>query len=68
MNRKIKSMLVARGIQISQVAARAGLAVPTVSGALNGHWTSKPVKEAIARELHMPLAKLERLWEFKKAA
>jgi len=68
MNRKIKSMLVARGIQVSQVADRAGLAVPTVSGALNGHWTSRPVKEAIARELHMTVEKLERLWETKKAA
>lgn len=68
MNRKIKSMLVERGIQITKIAERAGLAVPTVSGALNGHWTSKPVKEAIARELHMPLTKLERLWELKKAA
>lgn len=68
MNRKIKALLVERGIKIGDLAERAGLAISTVSGALNGHWRSRPVQEAIARELQMPLKKLERMWERKKAA
>jgi DNA-binding LacI/PurR family transcriptional regulator len=68
MNRKIKAMLMERGIKISDVANRAGLAVPTVSGAINGHWASKTVREAVARELNLSMDKLNRLWKTRKAA
>lgn len=61
-------MLMENGIKIGDVAKRADLAISSVSGALNGHWSSKTVREAIARELDIPIARLERIWERKKAA
>jgi predicted transcriptional regulator len=58
MNRKIKSILVRRGIKQKEIAEELGLDISTVSGCINGHNGSKRIKEYIAKRLNMDYAKL----------
>lgn len=48
MNRTVRSLLVKNGIKHKEIAAALGLARPTVSGVISGHWRSENVERYIA--------------------
>jgi transcriptional regulator with XRE-family HTH domain len=58
MNRKIKALLIERGIKQKDIAAELGVLLSTVSGVINGHHSSHRIKEHIAKKLHKPYEKL----------
>lgn len=58
MNRKVKSILVRRGIKQKDIAEELDLKRSTVSGCINGHNDSKRIKEYIAKRLNMDYVKL----------
>lgn len=58
MNRKIKSLLVKHGIKQKDIAAELGLTIGTVSGAINGHFESRRVKQHVADLLQKDYDKL----------
>lgn len=57
--RKIKAMLMERGIKQKDIADNLGLKRSTISGVLNGLRTSKRIKQAVSEILHLPY---EQLW------
>jgi len=62
MNRKIKSLLIKNGIKQADIAKKLGYSRGTVSGAINGHHQSRPVKQAVADMLKMDYDKLCKIW------
>lgn len=73
MNRKIKAMLIAKGIKQADIASQLGVTRGTVSGAIGGHHESEAIKQKVAELLGIPYPKLERMWtrtspRLKKAA
>ena len=58
MNRKVKALLVERGIKQKDIAEELGVLLSTVSGAINGHHESRRIKTYIAKKLHRPYEKL----------
>lgn len=62
MNRKIKSMLIAKGIKQADIARKLGVSRGTVSGAIGGHHESNAVKQAVAQLLGIPYQKLADMW------
>jgi len=60
MNRKVKALLVERGIKQKDIADELGVLLSTVSGVLNGHHSSARIKQYITRRLGEPC---ERLWD-----
>ncbi|MRR33187.1 XRE family transcriptional regulator [bacterium] len=58
MNRKVKSILIRRGIKQTEIAEELGLRRCTVSAVINGHTDSRRVKEYIAKRLNMDFEKL----------
>jgi lambda repressor-like predicted transcriptional regulator len=57
-NRKVKSLLILKGIKIKDIAEMAGVKPDTVSVVLGGYGTSQNVKETIAKALKMPFNEL----------
>lgn len=73
MNRKIKALLIAKGIKQADIARQLGVTGGTVSGAIGGHHESETVKQKVAELLGIPYPKLESMWtrstrRMKKAA
>lgn len=62
MNRKIKAMLIAKGIKQADIAREMGVTRGTVSGAIGGHHQSKAVMQKVAELLKTDVEKIERLW------
>jgi predicted transcriptional regulator len=62
MNRKVRALMVEKGIKQKEIADELGVYAPAVSGALNGHWKSQPVREAIARRLGLTMKQLDKIW------
>ena len=62
MNRKVRALMVEKGIKQKEIADELGVRAPAVSGVLNGHWPSQRVREAIARRLGMTMKQLDRIW------
>ena len=58
MNRKIKALLVERGIKQKDLAEELGVLLATVSGVINGHHSSARIKQHIAKRLDKPYARL----------
>lgn len=58
MNRKVKAMLVERGIMQKDIAKELGVLLSTVSGVINGHHASKRIKKYIAKRLGVSFKKL----------
>lgn len=58
MNRKVKALLIKKGIKQKQIADALGITPGTVSGAIGGHYESRPVKEKVAQLLQMDYEKL----------
>lgn len=58
MNRKVKALLVRRGIKQTDIARTLGLTPGTVSGTINGLRESRRVKEYIAQLLKQDFNKL----------
>lgn len=59
MNRKIKALLIEKGIKQKEIAAELGVTPGLVSGVINGHSESRPLKTHIAKMLGR---KYESLW------
>lgn len=59
MNRKIKSLMVLKGITQTNIAAQLGVSRSTVACVVNGHGKSRRIQQAIADALG---EKYERLW------
>ena len=59
MNRKVKALLVERGIKQKDLADELGVLIGTVSGVINGHHSSKRIKQYIAKRLGIAY---ERIW------
>ncbi|HBG06289.1 MAG: hypothetical protein A2075_12020 [Geobacteraceae bacterium GWC2_58_44] len=62
-HRKVKALLNENGIKLKDVAVVAKVGVPAISGALNGHWESRPVQIALANVLGMNQKKFDRIWK-----
>lgn len=58
MNRKIKALLIRNGIKQKDIAEALGIKLGSVSGAINGHFESRPVKRKVAELLRMDYEKL----------
>lgn len=56
--RKIKSLLIAKGIKQSDIASHLGVSRASVSGTISGYWTSRRVSEEIASRLNLPVEKI----------
>lgn len=65
MNRKLKSLLIEKGVKQATIARIAGVTRSTVSGVLGGHAQSKRVKAVAAELLDISVDMLENLWEHK---
>jgi len=59
MNRKVKALLIERGIKQKEIAEELGVKRATVSGVINGFHSSERIKRHIAMRLNKPY---ERLW------
>ena len=62
MNRKVRALMVEKGIKQIEIAKELGVGAPAISGALNGHWESERVRKAIAARLGMSMKQLDRIW------
>lgn len=62
MNRKIKSMMVEKGVKQVDIARALGITRGTVSGAISGYHRSDPVMNKLAELLKTDIDKLDRLW------
>ena len=60
MNRKVKALLVERGIKQKDIAEELGVLLSTVSGVLNGHHSSARIRAYITKRLGKSC---ERLWD-----
>jgi transcriptional regulator with XRE-family HTH domain len=58
MNRKIKALLVSKGIKQKEIAESLGVSHVAVTGVLNGHWKSERVQRHIADMLGKDYTKL----------
>lgn len=58
MSRKVKALLVEKGISQTAIAAELNVLVSTVSGVINGHHESIRIKEHIAKRLQKPYSRL----------
>lgn len=68
MNRKLKALLIKNGVKQTEIAKLAGVARSTVSCVLGGHEKSRPIMQATAKLLKMPVERLEKMWSRNKAA
>jgi transcriptional regulator with XRE-family HTH domain len=62
MNRKVRALMVEKGIKQKEIADELGVQAPAISGALNGHWESQRVRKAIATRLGITMKQLDRIW------
>jgi transcriptional regulator with XRE-family HTH domain len=62
MNRKLKAMLIEKGIKQIDIAREMGVTKGTISGAIGGHHNSRAVKMKVAELLKVDIEKIERLW------
>ncbi len=62
MNRKLKALLVEKGIKQTDIAKALGISVSAVCMALGGRCESRPVKLKTAELLQIDIQKLERFW------
>lgn len=58
MNRKIKALLVEKGIKQKEIAEELAVTPGLVSGVIGGHFNSRRIKQAIADKLKMPYCKV----------
>lgn len=61
MNYPIKELLAKHNIKMKDIADSLDIKLASVSGALNGHHESRPVKRRLAEMLRMDYAKLEKI-------
>ena len=58
MNRKVKALLIEKGIKQKDIAESLDVSPGCVSGAIGGLFQSRRVREAVAKELKMPYEKV----------
>ena len=58
MSQKVKSLLIKNKIKQVDIARELSISRGTVSGAINGHHQSRPVKEKVAEKLGIDYDKL----------
>ncbi len=58
MNRKIKALMVLKGVTGVDIARKLGISRVTVAVVLNGHGKSRRVQKAIADALERPVSEL----------
>lgn len=58
MNRKVKALLISRGIKQKDIAEALGVTHVAVTGVLNGHWSSERIQRYIADLLKKDYTKL----------
>lgn len=63
MNRKVKALMMEKGVRNKDIAAELGIGAPAVSGAINGHWVSNPVRDTLARKLGITRKRLDKMWD-----
>lgn len=58
MSRKVKALLVEKGIKQKDIAAALGVTAGCVSGTISGRFQSLRIRKAVAKVLKMPYAKV----------